>query len=215
MAQKRLEQFEDARDTALDALADAVQHLHRQKERTEKTTGDEDEDEPSSEDEGDFAQDFLDLNVQYLNQLANLGSSYSIVASRTLEKLYDYFAPKEPTEGTAKRAKRDAPLIVGRALDTRHFLVKIRNKTGQKQKAQLRLHCSTAPNAASFVQGPAPLNIELFPREQWTIECRIDFRRVESGETHELELKLHRDDDNKLFELNPTLLLLKRAADEY
>src|SRR5450432_3260317 len=135
MAQKRLDQFEDARETALDALADAVQHLHRQQERTETTTGHEDEDEPSSEDQGDFAQDFLDLNVQYLNQLARLGSSYSIVASRTLEKLYDYFAPKEPTESPAARAKRDAPLIVGRAPDTRHFSVKVRNKTGQKQSA--------------------------------------------------------------------------------
>lgn len=213
MAQKRLDQFEDARDTALDALADAVQHLHRQQERTEKTTGDEDEDEPRSGDEGDFAQDFLDLNVQYLNQLARLGSSYSVVASRTLEKLYDHFAPKEPTESTAKRAKRDAPLIVGRARDTRHFLVKVRNKTGQMQNTQLTLGGS-AVGAASFVRGAASLNIELFPRERLTIECRIDFQSLEAGKTHELSLALVPNDD-ELFELSPTVLLLKRADDDY
>jgi hypothetical protein len=43
--------------------------------------------------DGDFLYDLLRINVQYVNQLARLGSNYSILAARALERFYDAWQP--------------------------------------------------------------------------------------------------------------------------
>jgi len=76
-------------------LVDAFASLIEGYRRTKRASARLDPDPvPTQESQaGDFLQDFLRLNVQYVNQVARLGSNYSIVAARALERLYDYVAP--------------------------------------------------------------------------------------------------------------------------
>ena len=52
---------------------------------------------------GDFLHDFFHLNVQYLNQLARLGSSYSIVGARALERIYEWAQPPDEVDPPESR----------------------------------------------------------------------------------------------------------------
>jgi hypothetical protein len=97
--------LEDTRDGMLDAIADAIENHKRNKSSVEKAS-------PrglpvQSPQEGDFLYDFLRLNVQYVNQLARLGSSYSIIASRALERMYDRFVAKDEARDVPKPKKGD------------------------------------------------------------------------------------------------------------
>jgi hypothetical protein len=83
--------FGESREALLDLVASAVESYHRQRVAVEKSTPESfDEDEA---DQGDFLHDFLHLNVDYLNRLARLGSNYSIVGARALERLYEWAQP--------------------------------------------------------------------------------------------------------------------------
>jgi hypothetical protein len=74
----------------VDAFASLVEGYQRAKKASSRLDPDP---APPSPQAGDFLQDFLRLNVQYVNQVARLGSNYSIIAARALERLYDYVAP--------------------------------------------------------------------------------------------------------------------------
>jgi hypothetical protein len=95
------ELFGRSREELLDALADGIERVHLEKKKLEKQVkaGSKRPKKADSETEGaehgDFLYDFVRMNVDYLNQMARLGSSYSVVAGRVLEKLYDRFAPRE------------------------------------------------------------------------------------------------------------------------
>ncbi|MFO7177827.1 MAG: hypothetical protein DIU78_003915 [Pseudomonadota bacterium] len=92
--------LEDARATLLDVLADGLEIIDRFRERSRRTAAPP---EPYPElDSGDFLADFLQLHLQYLNRLAGLGSSYSIVASRVLERVYDRFVGRTVVEPTTR-----------------------------------------------------------------------------------------------------------------
>jgi hypothetical protein len=82
---------EDARESLLNVVADAVSELHRSKIRLGDDVEEHDESASRERDNGDFLYDFTRLNLQYLNQLANLGSNYSALGARALEKIHDYF----------------------------------------------------------------------------------------------------------------------------
>lgn len=85
--------FDESREALLELVASGVEAYYRQRTALEKTLPEvPEEDEPG---EGDFLHDFINLNVQYLNQLARLGSSYSIVGARALERLYEWAQPPE------------------------------------------------------------------------------------------------------------------------
>jgi hypothetical protein len=82
------------RGSVLDMLGGVLEGLHRDR----STLGQSDEELPNSRPQSDFLTDFLRLNVQYVNQLARLGSNYSVVAARALERLYDYWQPLSESE---------------------------------------------------------------------------------------------------------------------
>jgi hypothetical protein len=82
--------FEQSREAVLDAVAGAVE-AHDRLRRFARETSDE-ESEPG--DESDFLYDLARLNVQYLNQLARIGSNYAILGSRILESVYEKVVPK-------------------------------------------------------------------------------------------------------------------------
>jgi hypothetical protein len=102
--------LEDTRDGILEAVADAIENHQRYKSSIEKAT-------PvglpvRGAPQGDFLYDFLRLNVQYMNQIARLGSSYSIIASRALEKMYERFMPRDNGRDAPKPEKAD-PALTG------------------------------------------------------------------------------------------------------
>jgi hypothetical protein len=103
------ELFGRSREELLDALADGIERVHLEKQKLEKQVKagskrtkrtDSETEAAQGEEQGDFLYDFVRMNIDYLNQMARLGSSYSVVAGRALEKLYDRFAPREDLDGS-------------------------------------------------------------------------------------------------------------------
>lgn len=84
--------LEQSRGSLLDSLADAIENHHKQRRKLETEV---DPAVGATDSDGDFLHDFMHLNVQYLNHLARLGSNYSIIASRALERLYDHWVPQD------------------------------------------------------------------------------------------------------------------------
>jgi hypothetical protein len=130
------ELFEDSREVLLEALADAIDRYDRGRS---KLVDDAAECSPPEEtQQGDFLYDFTRLNLQYLNHMARLGSNYSIVAGRVLEKLYDQFVPKaEPEErplrvvsGVAGERKRVRITITNRGAAPTRFGLGLRAEDG-------------------------------------------------------------------------------------
>lgn len=115
------ELFGRSREELLDALADGIERLHREKTKLEKKVRADskrakktDAETKAAErvEQGDFLYDFVRMNVDYLNQMARLGSSYSVVAGRVLEKLYDRFAPRDAStvdDAPPQKAPRPGP----------------------------------------------------------------------------------------------------------
>jgi hypothetical protein len=83
--------FGESREALLELVASAVESYHRQRGAVEKSVPESFEEDEA--DQGDFLHDFLHLNVDYLNRLARLGSNYSIVGARALERLYEWAQP--------------------------------------------------------------------------------------------------------------------------
>lgn len=52
----------------------------------------------SCRDQGDFLGDLVKLNLSYVSQLARMGSTYSYLATRALDRFYSYYAPPEACE---------------------------------------------------------------------------------------------------------------------
>ena len=89
---RRNRPFEQARDSLLTLLASGVESVHRARSKFDQP------DDPSrskSAPQGDFLMDFTRLHLEYLNQLAKLGSNYSLVAASALERLYERYVPTE------------------------------------------------------------------------------------------------------------------------
>ena len=100
----------NARASMVDLIATALEGVQRHAAAAAKFTP---EKPASSDSQGsDFLYDFARMHVQYINQLARLGSNYSIVAARALERFYDYCVPQEeegpplPIELEAKANER-------------------------------------------------------------------------------------------------------------
>jgi hypothetical protein len=150
MGQKRSDVFQEARESLLGSLADAVANFDRGQRAADQERRPPN---PASEDRGDFLQEVLELNVQYLNQLARLGSSYSIVASRTLEKLYDYFGPQsdEETPGQGPSANPILRIATG---EVRHVTVELCNPNSFSVDFELVVELlgrpKASPDVASF-----------------------------------------------------------------
>lgn len=96
---------EEARESLLNVVADAVSELHRSKRKLDE--GDDDDGSTYEESSGDFLYDFTRLNLQYLNQLAGLGSSYSALGARVLDKLHGYFSERPEHEEAAELTVTD------------------------------------------------------------------------------------------------------------
>jgi hypothetical protein len=68
--------------------------------------------------EGDFLSDVVRLNLNYVSQLARMGSAYSFLATRVLDRFYDRYAPRAAYEPGASSCEPTAPCevrLVGRA----------------------------------------------------------------------------------------------------
>jgi hypothetical protein len=83
----------------LDAVANLLESFQRTKRAAGRMSGGNGNVGRGGNSGSDFLQDFVELNVQYLNQMARLSSNYSIVAARALEKLYNYAVPPEAPSG--------------------------------------------------------------------------------------------------------------------
>ena len=96
---------EDTRESLLNLAADAVSELHRHKSKLDDETSEAGDEPTPSRESGDFIYDFARLNLQYLNQLASLGSNYSALGARALEKVHSYFlaGPKHDESAEAPR----------------------------------------------------------------------------------------------------------------
>jgi hypothetical protein len=163
------ELFEQSRQAVLEALADAIETYHDHKSRLERL--DPDRVPSRAPHEGDFLYDFLRLNVQYLNQFARLGSSYSIIGSRVLERLYSYCVPGEKTRPRAGRGaivRRDGgPVLSGsRGLKIR-ATIPLKNDSGRSVRCHVacggsfvRVDGPDEPDEAD-VMGPADLRVKL------------------------------------------------------
>jgi hypothetical protein len=89
--------FEESREALLEALAGAVEAHDRLRPFARETSDNEREES----DDSDFLYDLARLNVQYLNQLARVGSNYAILGSRILEGVYEKVMPKAARGGGA------------------------------------------------------------------------------------------------------------------
>ena len=147
------ELFEDSREVLLDALADAIDRYDQGRSKLADDTAECGS--PEETQEGDFLYDFTRLNLQYLNHMARLGSNYSIVAGRVLEKLYDQFVPKaEPEErplrvvsGVEGERKRVRITITNPSAAATSFSLGLRREAGVE--AWLRPDAPPIPLAGS------------------------------------------------------------------
>lgn len=84
---------EDLRDTSLEIVATMAENFDRGRRARDRCDRDErdrrdrthcDRESPR----GDFLYDYVRLNLRYLNELACLGTAYSAIPARMLERLY-------------------------------------------------------------------------------------------------------------------------------
>jgi hypothetical protein len=81
------------RDSVLNLIAETLQGFARREPAARRAS-------PSGDEgaQGDFLEDLVRLHIEYVNELARLGSNHSIIASRLLERLYDYSVPEPPPD---------------------------------------------------------------------------------------------------------------------
>jgi hypothetical protein len=91
---KRRSPLEQSKDSLLTLLASGVESLHRVRSKLDQPSNPSSSKTPG----GDFLLDFTRMHLEYLNQMAKLGSNYSIVAARALERLYDRYVPADGPE---------------------------------------------------------------------------------------------------------------------
>lgn len=160
--------FDESREALLELVASGVEAYYRQRTALEKTLPDVlPEDEPSK---GDFLHDFVSLNVQYLNQLARLGSNYSILGARALERIYSWMQPPEPENH-----------LVGKAGTPVAYTFTVHNRAAKKQRlrcrtrpfsdgqATLRMKCTLIPNLVEIKPGESKevtVNVEISRRQK-------------------------------------------------
>jgi hypothetical protein len=138
---------EQSRDRLLNGLADAIENHHRQKRRLESEV-----DPPiTSDDNGDFLRDFVHLNVEYMNRLARLGSNYSIIASRALERIYEFLVPND--EDTAPPSHVETDTGIGESAQQ-----SIRISNSSKQDVTFFVRCSRfQPQPPHVASAPSTL----------------------------------------------------------
>jgi len=131
--------LDQSREAVLKTLADAIENYHERKSTLDRAQPKAARDHAPQE--GDFLYDFLRLNVQYLNQFARLGSNYSIIASRALEKLYGYCVPNEQPARQSSRTGATGDLdvtgpnvIEGRAGHSIARTIVVTNKTKHRMR---------------------------------------------------------------------------------
>lgn len=129
---RRNSPFEQARDSFLTLLASGVESVQRTRSKFENA---DDLSSSKSAPKGDFLLDFTRLHIEYLNQLAKLGSNYSLVAASTLERLYERYVPaQEPDEPGMQ-------LLEGATHDLVTVCIAVENETDRT--AEFVVDCST------------------------------------------------------------------------
>ncbi|MDQ2642688.1 MAG: hypothetical protein M3020_02650 [Myxococcota bacterium] len=199
MATKPRNTLQDSRDSLLEILADTIQNFEqgRPKGNTRRRSS-----PPERGEEADFLQDLIQLNVQYLNQVARLGSNYSIVACRALERVYDYFGPsEEELESEQPESKRDEPTLVGLEDEVRVLRVTLKNPRPRKVEFQLSIAVSSEENgdeqgvlpALGFVQNDSEswIDVTLEPRTSRQLRIAVHFNAdLVAGRRYDVALHL-------------------------
>jgi hypothetical protein len=198
--------LDESRETLLELTADAIATFARQRKR------DRDETEPAepAPGEGDFLQDVLTLNLQYLNQLARLGSSYSIVAGRLLERVYDRVVREgeasvesisnrvEGPAGRTLRARVAAANPERRRLGFRASVAAFR-AVGDRKAHELELRlCSPPSPAATSTSSARSLDGAEFsvgPKGHVELELELELpRALKAGTQYRGEVVLEAED---------------------
>jgi hypothetical protein len=201
MATKPRNVLQDSRDGLLDMLADTIQNFEksRPKGNTRRKSR-----APKRGEEADFLQDLIQLNVQYLNQVARLGSNYSIVACRALERVYDYFGPsEEELESDRQESEREeaAPTVVGVMDEVRFIRVTLENRRPTELSFKLGLEVSSERNeeepkvlsALGFAQkgGAREIDVKLQPRTSRELRIAVRFTKdMVAGRLYGVKLTL-------------------------
>jgi hypothetical protein len=206
---KRRASFQASTDGFLDAVVDAVEQLDgRRPRRTPDAAS------ASPPEQGDFLQDLIHLNLQYLNQMARLSSSYSVVASRALERVYDYFGSADDeckgrtAGGESKEPTRPIVELTGARGESRRLVVLVKNSEAKPVTVRLKLQPADdypAPIAGSlgwvdddaFDAGYAPApglaseRIELLPKETRQLTVFVRFSSaLRLGRRHRVRVRL-------------------------
>jgi len=155
--------FDEGRDALLDLVASGVEAYYRQRTSLEKTLPEVEPEEEAGE--GDFLHDFVSLNVGYLNQLARIGSNYSILGARALERVYEWMQPPARDNQLSGKAGKEVA-----------FTAFVHNPSGKKltPKCEFRLFSNgrrlTLATAPEF---DAPRSIEPGKSSELTLRFKI------------------------------------------
>jgi hypothetical protein len=155
--------FTENRTAVLDLIASGVEAYYRQRTALEKTLPEPLDESEEEKDGGDFLHDFLHLNVQYLNQLARLGSSYSVVGARALERIYEWAQPPDAVD-----ASDEGNRLSGSAGEELMFAFHVTNEG--TSNAEARVACVGFPAER---KGEDPLfHFEFMPSESFRIGAK-------------------------------------------
>ncbi|HLV65549.1 MAG TPA: hypothetical protein VKY73_07040 [Polyangiaceae bacterium] len=195
MAKTPGDTLEDARTTALDLLADGFESLDRLRRARRRRAAPP---EPTPElDSGDFLADFLQLHLQYLNRLAGLGSSYSILASRLLERVYDRCVGRALAEPVKPRA------VSGVAGERRRVRVVAENLASRRVSFRVVAH---GDNADAVMLPPSPIGLGPGKRRELDVFVSFD-ERVSVREPSRIFL----ESDAAEVVLDPSALTISRV----
>ncbi len=128
--------LDDLRTTSIDIVADFAEAAHRAKRPADEVCdsyrcGD------GSRPRGDFLYDYTRLSLGYLNQLARLGSAYTTLPGRLLERLYaDAACPEHGGHRSGSKRGQCEEVAKG---ETAVFQLKVRNCLGADQKVRFFL----------------------------------------------------------------------------
>jgi hypothetical protein len=184
--------FEESREAVLEFLAGAVEAHDRLRPFARETSDNEREES----DDSDFLYDLARLNVQYLNQLARVGSNYAILGSRILEGVYEKVMPKGGQGGggvdpaQADEARRRPIFVPFETDESIRFDLPVENPFDVVAKIHLEFKDQhfrkgrpvdgTGGRAAATIQAefglPEPeaiLMLDLRPRERTTVPVTV------------------------------------------
>jgi hypothetical protein len=171
---------DQTRTSLVHLVADAIGELHRGKSTSAPPVAVFHEEESER---GDFLYDFTRLNLQYLNQLASLGSSYSAVGARLLEGIHERWLGRRLDEVAAE-------LTIAGELPT-HCAVQIPNPLNTKAKISLgRPQCKAAGMSSAKMprlSAVAPTQV-VAAGQSVTLTIKAAGNAALAGTRHEFEL---------------------------